>query len=98
MTLSASAGRKAKHDAFVEVRGFHGSGDSRMPAAVSVTIESPVRDLFGPAQDRAVESVLAELGVNAGEVHVVDQHALDFVLRARVRAAVARLRAKGGRI
>ena len=98
MTLSAGAGRRAKHDALVEITGLQGPGESPVLARLSVTIESPVRDLFGPHQDRAVEAVLAELGVHSGNVQVHDQHALDFVLRARVRAAVERFRGKGGRI
>ena len=92
MALSVRAGRQERHDALVEIIGPQGSDQ------LSVTIESPVRDLFGPQQDRVVEAVLAELGVHSGDVHVHDQHALDFVLRARVRAAVERFRGKGGRI
>ena len=98
MTLSAGAGRQEKHDALVEITGFQGPGESPVPVRLSVTIESPVRDLFGPHQDRVVEAVLAELDVHSGDVHVHDEHALDFVLRARVRAAVERFRGKGGRI
>lgn len=96
MGLTTHAGRQEKHDAFVEFRELEARDERR--ADPVVVIESPVRDLFGPQQDRAVKAVLAELGVHSGEIHVHDKHALDFVLRARVRAAVERLRANGGRI
>ena len=103
MALSARAGRQEKHDALVEITGLQGPGESedradRRADPVTVIIESPVRDLFGADQDRTVSEILAELDVSAGDVHVYDRHALDFVLRARVRAAVERLRGKGGRI
>ena len=103
MALSARAGRRERYDALVEITGPQGPGESegsggRRAESVVVVIESPVRDLFGIQQDRAVNAVLAELGVHSGEIHVHDLHALDFVLRARVRAAVLRLRRKGGGI
>ena len=87
----------------MEINGPQGRGESGDPAdrradPVTVIIESPVRNLFGADQDRAVNGILSELDVSAGEVHVYDKHALDFVLRARVRAAVERLRGKGGRV
>jgi citrate lyase acyl carrier protein len=75
------------------------SGVSGAPGAgVTVAITSPVRDLFAQQQDAAVCGVLQQLGVHNAHVVVVDQHALDWVLRARVAAAIARLRAAGGRI
>lgn len=75
------------------------SGVPGAPAAgVTVAITSPVRDLFAQQQDSAVWGVLQELGVRNAHVVVADQHALDWVLRARVAAAIARLRAAGGHV
>ena len=107
MPLSASAGSREKSDALVEVcedssatgqTTRPGSNDAPATDRIAVHIESPVRSLFGSQQDRVVAMTLDELGVTRGELHVYDEHALDFVLRARTRAAVERLRQLGGRI
>ncbi|MDF1568270.1 MAG: hypothetical protein RQ801_13495 [Spirochaetaceae bacterium] len=89
MPISASAGHFQKNDALVEVREAPGGGSA-------VIIESPLRDLFGAQQDHAVGEVLKELGQTGLIVRVQDNQALDFVLRARVRAAVERFREKRG--
>ncbi len=54
-----------------------------------IVINSPVRSLFGNAQDNAVSSVLADFQSLGGVKIVIDDNqALDFVIRARLRAAL----------
>lgn len=87
--LTGVAGTTDKHDVEVEVFLRAGEvGADRRENAVTLRITSPVQLLFGEYQIAAVQTVLDEEGVRDGEVRVTDNHALDFVIRARVRAAV----------
>jgi citrate lyase subunit gamma (acyl carrier protein) len=88
MLTSASAGYDRKGDALVEIQGTRTNGNV-------VIIESPIREMFGIHQDRAVGGVLEELEQTGLIIHIKDNHALDFVLRARVRAAVERFLSPG---
>lgn len=58
----------------------------------SVTVEGPMKDVFGDAVSLAVTRTLDSLEVPGARVTVVDRGALDYVLEARVRAAVERAR------
>lgn len=49
-----------------------------------------VKQQFGDAIERSVRETLAQCGVEQAKLSVVDQGALDCVLRARVETAVAR--------
>jgi len=60
--------------------------------ALSVAVESSVKPLFGRAIEAAARAAAAEFGVAAGELNIDDDGALDFVVGARVEAA---LRATG---
>ena len=83
----ATAGTTEKHDVHVDIL----LGDPSRDGTNTVRVESPVKALFGADQTVAVNSVLQEAGIRAAEVTLTDNHALDFVIRARVRAAVAQL-------
>lgn len=87
MEISVSAGRKEKGDAFVTASN-NGNGKT------IVSITSPVRALFSEAQDAAVSRALDELDAGDLVLTVEDCQALDFVITARVKAAVLRLRRK----
>jgi len=60
--------------------------------ALTVAVESSVKPLFGRAIEAAARAAAAEFGVTAGELSIDDDGALDFVVGARVEAA---LRAAG---
>lgn len=88
--MERQAGQAVKQDTLVRIS----DGD----APLTIELESPVLGLFGRAIRRAAEEELARLGVRTGRVRIEDCQALDFVLRARIRAAVKALREEGGRI
>lgn len=81
----ASAGTMESSDVYVEIE----PGE----AGVQVELQSVVLDRFGEAINRTVREVLSELCVEQANVRVVDQGALECVIRARVETAV--LRGKG---
>lgn len=81
----ASAGTMESSDVYVEIE----PGE----AGVQVQLQSVVLDRFGEAIHRTVREVLSELNVEQANVRVVDQGALECVIRARVETAV--LRGKG---
>ncbi|HVO76723.1 MAG TPA: citrate lyase acyl carrier protein [Candidatus Bathyarchaeia archaeon] len=58
---------------------------------VSIQLKSSVQDLFGDQIRGTIERALDELGVKDADVVTEDLGALDFVIRARVEAAVRRL-------
>ena len=78
----ASAGTMESSDVYVEVE----PGE----AGVQVQLQSVVLDRFGEAIHRTVREVLSELNVEQAKVRVVDQGALECVIRARVETAVLR--------
>ena len=77
----ACAGTMESSDAYVEVE----------PAAeAELTVESAVYERFGQAIHAAAEEVLREWNVTNAKVRIVDQGALDCVIRARVETALRR--------
>ena len=79
---SASAGTLESNDVFVEIEPWD--------QGLRLTLESVVKQQFGDAIERSVRETLAQCGVEQANLSVVDQGALDCVLRARVETAVAR--------
>ncbi len=57
---------------------------------LDIQIESVVLNQFGDAIREVVIEVLEQFGVKDAKVKIVDQGALDCVIRARVEAAVKR--------
>lgn len=81
----ASAGAAESADVLVTVR----------PAeTLELRIASTVRLQFGAAIEQTVHSVLRAADVQQGEIAVDDHGALDWILRARLEAALTR--AEGG--
>ena len=78
---SAFSGTMESSDVYVEIEPSD---------ELSVNIESVVYQQFGDKIDAAVREVLAECGVEAAAVRIVDRGALECVLRARVETAVKR--------
>lgn len=60
---------------------------------IEIQLESVVKTIFGDAIEETVREVLAEFGVEEAAVSMVDQGALDCVIRARMEAVI--LRASG---
>lgn len=79
---SASAGTLESNDVFVEIEPWD--------QGLALTVESVVKEQFGGAIEQAVRETLAQCGVEQAQLRVVDQGALDCVLRARVETAVLR--------
>jgi len=77
----ASAGTLESSDAYVEIESA---------SQLEIEIESAVGAQFGDSIRASVEAVLGEYGVEKAHVHVVDQGALDCVIRARVETAIRR--------
>ncbi len=88
MGTAVRSGTPAKHDALVEIIR---DGERSTDTGAAITIDSPVAPLFGAYQRAAVEAGLTGQPVRAIRVSVHDNHALDFVLRARVKAAMRKL-------
>lgn len=88
LDASAQAGREARSDVLVTVT-----------PAERLTVELLAKPIivrqFGAQIERVVRQTAAEEGVDAAHIRVKDGGgALDFAIRARVRAALRR--AKGG--
>jgi len=88
--MERTAGQEVKQDAVVRIADDDGP--------LTIEVESTVQGLFGRAVRRAAEEELARLTVTTGTVRIEDRQALDFVIRARLRAAVKALREAGGLI
>ena len=57
-------------------------------------LDSPVTDAYGDEMRRQIMGVAERLKITAAEVAVTDRGAVNFVLRARVEAALRRAMAK----
>ena len=77
----ASAGTLESSDAYVEIESASG---------LEIEIESAVAAQFGESIRASVEDVLKSCGVEGARIRVVDQGALDCVIRSRVETAIRR--------
>ena len=78
----ACAGTLESGDAYVEV--LPGGGK------IELNIESKVLEQFGDEIRASAEAVIAELNVGGADIHIIDQGALDCVIRARLETALKR--------
>lgn len=77
----AVAGSLESSDVMVRVR----------PAEVlTLEIKSPVLEQYGEAIRQTVAEVLADRGVTAAEIELIDRGALDCTIRARLQTALER--------
>lgn len=83
----ASAGAVAKNDCLVTVFPTDQDG-------VEIELESIVKLQFGDQIIQAAKDMATELGVTSARIKIQDKGSLDYVVRARLEAAV--LRAQGG--
>jgi len=81
----AAAGTLESSDVYVEIEPCD--------AGIEMELESVVIQQFGDDIRRVTAEVLAEQGVSAAKIRLVDRGALDCVIRARVETAI--LRGKG---
>ena len=58
--------------------------------ALTITIESSVKEQFGRQIQESAEEVLKNLEVSKGKIRVEDKGALDCTLRSRVQTAIFR--------
>lgn len=63
---------------------------------LTINLESPVKDAYGPAILETVDQVLNELGIQKGIIDLADQGALDCTIRARLATALRRASEGGG--
>lgn len=63
---------------------------------LEISLESPVKDAFGPAILTLVGQILDEAGIGTGRIDLADQGALDCTIRARLTTALRRAEASGG--
>lgn len=86
--MKETSGNAVKQDVVVHII------DDQSP--LKIVIKSTVEGLFGKAIRKTAESELIMLRVINGTIKIDDNQALDFVIRARIQAAVTALRNKGG--
>ena len=78
----AKAGSLESNDLLVLAAPFRGE--------LVITVKSVVQAQYGEHIEKLVREVLAEEGVEEGEIRIEDRGALDFAIRARVKTAVKR--------
>lgn len=78
----AAAGTLESSDVYVEIEPRE--------SGVEIELDSVVINQFGDEIRRVAGEVLAEQGVTAARLRLVDRGALDCVIRARVETAIAR--------
>ena len=79
----AVAGTMESSDIMVTLRPNEGRG-------IEIDIQSDVKATFGEAIEATIREVLADFGVSDAMVAVVDNGALDFVIRVRMQCAICR--------
>ena len=78
----ASAGTMESSDVYVELEPSENGN--------LISLQSAVLGQFGDSIRASVEDVLANFGVQNAKLNIIDQGALDCVLRARVETAIRR--------
>ncbi|MGD2250093.1 MAG: citrate lyase acyl carrier protein [Candidatus Methanofastidiosia archaeon] len=56
---------------------------------LNITVESRVEKLYGDTIRSVIQSTLKDLNITTGTITAKDNGALDYTIRARVKAAVA---------
>ena len=88
ITNEASAGTPTKNDALITVCPNEGKG-------VEVELKSIVAIQFGEQMIKVAKETAEEMGVTSALIKIDDYGSLDYVIRARVEAAV--IRSQGGK-
>ncbi len=74
------AGTSGKEDTYVTL--------SPSESGNIITVESPCKALFGRAIEEAAMELLREYGIEGCHMHISDNNALDYTVRARIEAAI----------
>jgi citrate lyase subunit gamma (acyl carrier protein) len=83
LTKSAYAGTLESSDAYIHV--------SPTPEdEIKIILESSVEEIYGDAIDNLVRETIKEKSVSHILVKIQDKGALDFVIKARLQAAILR--------
>lgn len=80
---NAHAGTLESSDAFVQVALLD-------EEAIEVVLESSVEEIYGDDIIELIHTTVEEMGVSRVSIHMQDKGALDFVIKARVQAAILR--------
>ena len=80
---SAYAGTLESSDTYIHVSPIEEN-------KIKIILESSVEEIYGEAIEELVMHTITEMGVSNILVKVQDKGALDFVIKARVQAAVLR--------
>jgi citrate lyase subunit gamma (acyl carrier protein) len=82
---SAIAGTLESSDAFVQVEPIEED-------AIIIQLQSSVEEMYGDDIRESIMHVAKQLGVSFIKIEVQDKGALDYVIKARVQAAILRAR------
>lgn len=83
LTKSAYAGTLESSDAYIHVSPIEEN-------EIKIILESSVEEIYGEAIENLVRETISKMNVSKILVKVQDKGALDFVIKARVQAAVLR--------
>jgi len=80
---SAYAGTLESSDAYIQVSPIEEDD-------IKIVLESSVKEIYGDAIEELVRETIQDMNVNNVLVNVQDKGALDFVIKARLQAAILR--------
>lgn len=83
MINSAHAGTLESSDVYIQINPIDED-------EVRIELESSVAELYDDMIEELVRDTLKEMNVSGVNVHIQDKGALDFVIKARLQAAVFR--------
>lgn len=83
MINSAHAGTLESSDVYIQINPIEED-------IVEIELHSSVAELYDDMIEELIRDTLKEMGVTGINVHVQDKGALDFVIKARLQAAVFR--------
>lgn len=84
IAIAGNEGPKVRSDCRIELEILSSGG-------ISFELQSKVQALYGDKIQAKVEDVLAFFGIENARVNMVDKGALDYIIEARVEAAVKQL-------
>lgn len=79
----AHAGTLESSDAFVQIFPLQ-------KGTIEIVLESSVEEIYGDEIKELIRLTAKDMGINKASIHVQDKGALDFVIKARLQAAILR--------
>ena len=83
MINSAHAGTLESSDVYIQINQIEED-------IVEIELQSSVAELYDDMIEELVKNTLKEMGISGVHVNIQDKGALDFVIKARLQAAVYR--------